>query len=449
MEQTSANCLLSKEAQLTINWLPPGTLIPYVNNPRKHPRAQIDLIAKSIKQFGWTNPILIGQDNQVLCGHGRLRAALQIGASLVPTIVLSNLTEADRRAYVIADNAIAEKSGFDKATLRGELLGLFEMGYDLELTGVDSLSIDNLLSFDEEDSCKDDDVELPFIGNKPVCRLGDLWEIGDQKLFVGDCRDPLAYDRLLSGDRTQLIVTDPPYGCAIENNVSGGGRVKHQNFVAGSGEVSLAEFGQTLIRPSFKEMARHCQSGAIAFVFTDWRAAPYMLEAANGVFDEVKQLIVWVKTNAGQGAFYRSAHELIYAFKISPGSHINNFGLGQNGRYRTNVWTYPGANVFRKGRMKDLADHPTVKNQKMIADAILDCSKPGGIIMDSYLGSGTTLCAAAKTGRRGRGIELDPKYAEVALGRVADETGQTPMLDGVPLHEVAAARKAEGHRDAA
>ena len=449
MEPTSANCLLSKEAQLTINWRSPASLIPYARNPRKHPRAQIDLIAKSIKQFGWTNPILIGPDDQILCGHGRLDAALQLGASLVPTIVLSNLTEEDRRAYVIADNAIAEKSGFDKATLRGELIGLFEMGYDLELTGVDSLTIDNLLSFDEEDSSKEDDVELPITAGSPVCRLGDLWEIGDQKLFVGDCRDPLAYDRLLNGDLIQMVITDPPYGCAIENNVSGGGRVKHLNFVVGSGETGLAEFGQTLIRPSFQAMARHCQAGAIAFVFSDWRAAPYMLEAASGVFDEVKQLIVWVKTNAGQGAFYRSAHELIYAFKVSPGTHINNFGLGQNGRYRTNVWTYPGANVFRKGRMQDLHDHPTIKNKKMIADAILDCSKPGGIIMDSYLGSGTTLCAAAKTGRRGRGIELDPKYAEVALRRVAEETGQTPMLDGLPMQEVVSARGQEGQRDAA
>ena len=448
MEQTSSNCRLSKEAQLNIKWRPPGSLIPYAKNSRKHPRSQIELIGKSIKRFGWTNPILIGPDQQVICGHARLEAALQIGEALVPTIMLDHLSEADRRAYLISDNAIAERSGFDKGILRSELRGLLEIGYDLELTGVDSLTIDTLLSFDEEDSTKEDDVELPLI-DAVVSRIGDLWVIGEHKLLVGDARDTAAYERLLDGDLAQMIITDPPYGCPIAGNVSGGGRVKHENFIAGAGEISLTEFGQTLIRPAFKAMARHCQSGALAFVFSDWRAAPYMLDAASGVFDEVKQLIVWAKTNAGQGAFYRSAHELIYAFKVSPGEHINNFGLGQNGRYRTNVWTYPGANVFRKGRMRDLQDHPTIKNKKMIADALLDCSKPGGVILDSFLGSGTALCAAARTGRRGRGIELDPKYADIALRRTAEETGETPTLDGLPLPDVASARKLEGGRNAA
>lgn len=448
MEVTSPDCLLSAQAQLRIDWRPPASLIPYAQNARKHPRSQIELIAKSIKRFGWTNPILIGPAQQVLCGHGRLEAALLIGEALVPTITLANLSEADRRAYIIADNAIAERSGFDKSILRDELSGLLEIGYELELTGVDSLTIDTLLSFDSDDESKEDDVVLPEIADEPVCRVGDLWEIGEHRLLVGDARDPASYERLLGDDRIQMIITDPPYGCAIENNVSGGGRVQHKNFVAGSGETSLTEFGQTLIRPAFKAMARHCQSGAIAFVFTDWRAAPFMLDAASGVFDETKQLIVWVKTNAGQGAFYRSAHELIYAFKVSPGEHINNFGLGERGRYRTNAWMYPGANVFRKGRMRDLQDHPTVKNRKMIADAIIDCSNPGGIIMDAFLGSGTTLCAAARTGRRGRGIELDPKYADVALRRVAEETAAVPMLDGVPLAEVTSARTQEGRRNA-
>ena len=449
MEHPASDCLLSKEAQLSIKWRPPESLVPYKSNSRRHPRSQIDLIAKSIKRFGWTNPILVGPNQEVLCGHGRLEAALTTGEALVPTITLSNLSETDRRAYIIADNAIAERSGFDRSTLRGELKGLFEIGYDLELTGVDSLTIDNLLSFDGDDSCKEDDVELPALTGVPVCRTGDLWQIGEHRLLVGDARDVSAYERLLDGELVQMIITDPPYGCAIENNVSGGGRIKHKNFIAGGGETSLTEFAQTLIRPSFKAIARYCQSGAIAFVFTDWRAAPHMLDAASGVFDEVKQLIVWAKTNAGQGAFYRSAHELIYVFKVSPGEHINNFGLGDKGRYRTNVWTYPGANVFRKGRMRDLSDHPTVKNRKMIADAILDCSKPGGIVLDAFLGSGTALCATERTGRRGRGIELDCKYADVALRRVAEESGQTPTLGGMPMPEVASARKQKAPSHAA
>jgi DNA modification methylase len=143
-----------------------------------------------------------------------------------------------------------------------------------------------------------------------------------------------------------------------------------------------------------------------------------ILDAASGVFHEWKQLIIWSKTNGGQGAFYRSAHEEILAFKVSEGEHINNFNLGEGGRYCTNVWTYAGANVFRAGRMQDLTDHPIVKPEKLMADALLDCSKRSGIVLDAFAGGGTTLCAAAATGRRGRGIELDPKYADVILRRI-------------------------------
>lgn len=254
-------------------------------------------------------------------------------------------------------------------------------------------------------------------------------------------RDPEALERLLAGERAQLIVTDPPYGCAIQNNVSGNGKVKHDNFIMGAGEVSLAEFGMTLLRPAFKAMAAHCAPGAIAFVFMDWRGAPYMLDAAQGVFQEVKNMIVWAK-NPGMGAFYRSAHELCYVFKVSPGTHISNIALGR--RNRSNVWRYPSANTFRAGRMEDLADHPTVKPKQMIADAILDCSRRGDIVLDSFAGSGTILAACEMTGRRGRAIELDPVYADVILRRTAEATGCEPLLDGVtPYHEVAKARLGE------
>ena len=445
--------ILSKAAQLRIEYRSPDSLRPYANNARKHPRAQIKQIADSIKAYGWVNPLIIDADGGILCGHGRLEAALSLGCTEVPTITLDQLSEADRRAYIIADNAIAEKSGWINSTLSSELSGLAEIGYELELTGLDEVRIEALLSLDDDDGTgKNDDVELPDVPRQPVSRLGDIWDIGRHRLIVGDARNPAIYEGLLGDERVQMIITDPPYGCRIEGNVSGGGKKVHSDFVAGAGEISLEEFGQTLIRPAFKAMAATCSPGAIAFVFTDWRAAPHMLDAASGVFDEVKQLVVWSKTNGGQGSFYRSAHELIHVFKVSPGSHINNFGLGKSkGRYRTNVWSYPGANVFRKGRMQDLNDHPTVKNKKMIADAILDCSRRGGIILDPFLGSGTLLCAAEKTGRLGRGVELDPKYADVAIRRTEQETGKIATLNGVPFSKVAdmRAEEREGNRDAA
>lgn len=428
---------LSRKALLNIEDRAIGELTPYAGNARKHPKSQIRKIAASLKQFGWTNPLIIDASNTVICGHGRLEAAKLIGETRVPVIPLEHLSEADRRAYIIADNRIAEEAEWSKATLCNELSGLAELGYELELTGFDTLQIDTLLSMDD-DTVDEDPVELPEEDLVPVSRLGDLWDIGVHRLLVGDARDSTAYARLLDGEKVQLIVTDPPYGCAIENNVSGSGKVKHANFVMGAGETSLEEFAATLLRPAFACMAAHAASGAIAYVFIDWRGAPYLYDAAKGVFHEAKNLIVWAKTNGGQGAFYRSAHELIYAFKVKPGRHINNFGL--SGRYRTNVWSYAGANTFRAGRMQDLTDHPTVKPKKMLADAILDCSKRGGVVLDPFLGAGSTLCAAQDTGRKGRGIELDPKYVDVALRRIARACECEPMLDGKTFDEVAAER---------
>lgn len=429
---------LSSAAQLKIEMRKTNALAAYPGNARKHPKSQIRKIAQSLRQFGWTNPIIVDGENTIICGHGRLEAAKQLGQNSVPVIPLEHLSDADRKAYIIADNRIAEEAEWSKATLKSELSGLAELGYELEMTGFDSLQIDTILSMDD-DPLEEDAVELPDDDVAPVSRVGDLWQIGEHRLVVGDARIAQTYDQLMQGELAELVVTDPPYGCVIENNVSGGGKVKHGNFVMGAGETSLAEFASGLLRPSFECMAKVSKSGAIAFVFIDWRGAPYLYEAAKGVFHEVKNLIVWAKTNGGQGAFYRSAHELIYAFKVNPGRHVNNFGLG--GRYRTNVWGYAGANTFRAGRMQDLADHPTVKPRKMIADAILDCSRRGGIVLDPFAGSGTTLCAAQDTGRKGYGIELDPVYADVILRRVSEACGCQARLDNKTFETVAAERR--------
>ena len=424
--------------KLAVDYRPLDELIPYANNARLHSRTQIRKLQRSLKQFGWTNPILVDDAGNIVCGHGRLEAARLNGESLVPVISLGDMSEADRRAYIIADNKLAEDASWSKGLLRSELSGLIELGYDVELTGFDTFEIDSLLSFDNDDAIEEERVELPDEGVAPLSRLGDIWHIGNHRFGVGDCRDVNFLERVLAGERIRLALTDPPYGCKIENNVSGNGQVKHADFLMGAGETSLPEFGVTLIRPAFKALAPYCLAGAIAFVFTDWRAAPYMLDAAQGVFHEVKNLIVWAKS-PGMGAFYRSAHELCYAFKVSPGQHVSNIALGR--RNRSNLWTYPSANTFRRGRMQDLADHPTGKSRKMFADAILDVTKPGDVVFDGFLGSGTTLVAAQMTGRRGYGIELDPRYADVILRRVSEATGCEPLLNGVtPLSEVRAQR---------
>ena len=431
------------DQNLKIEYRATASLSTYVNNARVHSRAQIKKIATSLRTFGWTNPLIIDQDGMVLCGHGRLEAAKLIGLDVVPVIMLDHLSEAERKAYIIADNSIAEQASWSKIMLRNELKGLAELGYELELTGFDTLRIDTLLSLDDDTAEPDEIVPLPDETRRPVTRLGDHWIVGDQQLICGDARDQGVYETLMAGELAQLIITDPPYNSAPERISK-----THGAFVGGSGELSDTEFSMGLLRPAMRCLKRWSKAGAIAFIFMDWRGGPRVLEAAEGIFHEQKNLIVWVKSNAGMGTFYRSQHELVHAFKVNPGQHINTFGLGgasvnsdAAGRHRSNVWTYAGANTFRKGRKADLEAHPTVKPRKLLADAILDCSTRGGIVLDCFAGSGSVLLAAQMTGRRGRVIELDPKYCDIILDRLAAETGIEPRLaDGTTLSEVTRAR---------
>lgn len=434
---------LPEDLALAIRYVATTSLTPHPRNARIHPRSQIAKLKAAIRKLGFRVPIIVDADNVILAGHGRHEAALELGMAEVPVIAFADMSEEDRRAFMLADNLLADKAGYDKEALRVEVQYLADVGYDVEVTGLDTIEIDRLLGAEVAgDSAEDDVVPLPVTG-PPVSRLGDLWLFGHQhRLLVGDARDGDHVERLMGGQRAELVFTDPPYGCVIENNVSGMGRVRHDNFVMGAGQESLPELSLTILRPAFRHIAAHCRPGAIAFVCTDWRAAPHMLDAARGVFDEVKNWIIWVKTNAGMGTFYRSQFEIVLAFRVLPGKTINNFGLGEGGRHRSNVWTYAGANTFRGGRMKDLFDHPTCKPKKLVADAILDCSRHGGIVLDVFAGSGTTLAAAARTGRRGFGIEIDPKYADVTLKRMIGETGITPMLEGAhPFDDVAAERR--------
>ena len=238
-----------------------------------------------------------------------------------------------------------------------------------------------------------------------------------------------------------MVITDPPYNVPIAGNVSGLGTVKHRDFAMASGEMSRAEFTYHFLRPSFELIRDFSVAGTIAYIFMDWRHARDVEVAAEGAFLEHKNTCVWVKSNAGMSAFYRSQHEFVLVFKVSAGKHRNNFGLGGKGRHRSNVWQYRGVNVFRKGREKELESHPTVKNLQMVSDAILDCSAPGDIIFDGFLGSGTSAIAAGVTGRIGYGCELDPIYCDVIVRRFAEELNLEARLEsGESFAEVAEAR---------
>ncbi len=424
---------------LKLAMLPTLSLIPYPGNARVHSRRQIQNTAHSIKTFGWTNPILIDAERKVIAGHCRLASAKLLGLKAVPTIPLDHLSDAEVRAYTIADNALAEQAGWSKRQLKAELEGLMKLGYDTELTMLGTLKIDSLLSIGDDDTkAPDDIVALP--SRKPaVSRVGDRWVVGRHVVVCGDARLRETYDLLLEGELAQIVFTDPPYGNKIKGNVSGLAQLVHDDFVMGSDGLSPEKFVAGLLRPTFRCLAANCVAGAIGYFCIDWRAQPRLVDAADGVFAKRMNMIVWAKSNAGMGSFYRSQHELIEVYLLNQGQHINNFGL--DGRYRTNVWSYAGANVFGPGRKQDLLDHPTVKPKNMVADALLDCSQHGAIVLDPFLGSATTLVAAEMTGRRGYGIELDPRYCDVSLRRLMEATGEVALLGGTkPFAEVGAER---------
>ena len=413
-------------APLEIQYRSPGELLPYERNARRHSRKQLAQIAASIQRFGFTNPVLIDDEGRILAGHGRVEAAKAIGLEKIPTVRLSQMSEADRRAYIIVDNKIALNAGWDQEILAGELQALIDLGFEVELTGFSLAEVDLTIVQAEQSSADGQDKpedDIPLLGGTAITRQGDHWRLGRHSLFCADARDQDAFQRLMGGDRAQLIFTDPPYNVPIDGHVCGLGEIRHREFAMAAGEMTSEQFTRFL-ETTLGHGAAHCSDGAIAYVCMDWRHIRELTEAGRTVFSELKNLCVWNKTNAGMGTFYRSKHELIFVYKIGDAPHVNNFGLGDTGRYRTNVWDYPGVNGWRADRMGDLAMHPTTKPVALVKDAIMDCSRRGAIVLDMFGGSGTTLIAAEKTGRIARLIEFDPLYCDSIIRRYEQLSGR-------------------------
>lgn len=303
------------------------------------------------------------------------------------------------------------------------------------LTGFTIAEVDGLIEglvVEEPSSPKDE--SLPPLGDGPtVTQPGDIWRLGPHRLMCGDSLSPETVATLMAGETAQMVFTDPPYNVPIDGHVSGLGKVQHREFAMASGEMSRAQF-TTFLETAFRNLADHSAEGSIHFICMDWRHMAEVQEAGAKAYDALKNLIVWDKGTGGMGTFYRSRHELVFAFKKGTTPHINSFELGQHGRYRTNVWSYKGMNSFGAGRNDEIQLHPTVKPVAMIADAIKDVSQRNGIVLDLFGGSGSTLIAAHKTGRRGFLCELDPLYCDRIIRRwqayakddaVLDATGQT------------------------
>ena len=434
-----------------IRLLSPQSLRAAKRNARTHSKKQIKQISNAILRFGWTYPIIADENLQIICGHGRWEAAKELGLKKVPVLVLHGLSEPEKRALAIADNKIATNAGWDRSLLAAELDELssllLEYNLDLDITGFEPAEIDALMA-DFGDAEKDPADEPGEIADQPVSRRGDRWQLGPHRLMCGDACDGSDWAKLMGRDRAAMIFADPPYNVRITAWLNHG-KIKHREFVRASGEMSPSEFGEFL-KSWMRLAAKFSEDGSIQFVCMDWRHLGEMHDAGQEVFGPLQNLVVWNKTNAGQGSFYRSQHELIFVYKNGDAPHLNNIELGRHGRNRSNVWTYAGVNTFRKGRLDDLSIHPTVKPVALIADAIKDCSRRGDIILDPFMGSGTTLLAAERLGRRAYGMEIDPLYVDAAIRRWQEFTKRDAILmeTGQTFSEVAAHRSSAKSRRA-
>ncbi len=405
-------------------------LKPLGRRTRKHPPAQIRKLSESLEQFGFVLPIVTDTENRVVGGWGLVLAARKIGLSEVPAVILDDLDEAKLRLLRLALNRLGEESSWDLDELKLEFTDVLEITSDMDLriSGFEMGEIDVALSVSGQD---EEDV-LPAVNESepPITKPGDVWALGDHRLLCGDALVAKSYALLLGAERAQMVFTDPPWNIPIAGNVSGLGEVKHDDFAMACGEMTETQF-EAFLGASLGHAAAHSDEGSIHFVCMHWSKMGEILAAASDVYAELKSLCVWNKTNAGMGSLYRSKHELVFVFKKGTAPHINNVELGRFGRNRTNVWDYPGQNIFNGTAKSKLSLHPTAKPVALVADAMRDCSHRGGVILDPFGGVGSTLIAAERTGRRARLIELDPRYVDATVKRWETLTGvRAVKVDG-------------------
>ena len=394
-------------------------LKPNARNARTHSKKQIRQIADSITAFGFVAPIVIDEGNNIIAGGGRYAAAVLLCLQEVPVIRVEGLSKAKRRALALADNKIAQNAGWDRELLARELPELAELliveNLDISITGFAPVEIDQIADFEDDPSDPADTVDPEWTNDAALSRRGDLWELGQHRLLCGDARhaDDLAH--LLGRERAAMAFFDPAYNVRVRDIV-GPGQIKHSEFAMASGELSRTSFVEFL-QQSLAAAAAVSRDGAIHFVCMDWKHLGELLEAGGAAYEAMINLVVWAKTNAGQGLFYRSAHELIGVFRVGTAAHLNNVELGRHGRSRSNVWNYASVNTFRVGRLDDLKCHPTVKPVALVADAIKDCTGRGAIVLDTFCGSGTTILAAERVGRRAYTLEIEPRFVDLAIRR--------------------------------
>lgn len=418
---------------LTIEQIAVSEIHPHSQNPRKHSKKQISQIADSIKAFGFKVPVLVDNDNRLICGHGRVEACKRLGWEEVPAIRATDLDEAKIRAYMIADNRLTENSEWDDILL-GEnfrLLAELKLDFDIETIGFEYGDIEQLINLDEEEVPNQETEETVSSPEEvpQVAKEGDLWELGQHRIYCGNSAQKESYDTLFSktSQKASIVFTDPPYNLSARD-ISQTCADHHGDFAMGSGEMTAHEF-TSFLEQIFEQLRDWSLDGSIHYICMDWRHTSELLKAGDKVYDELKNICVWVKSTGGMGTFYRSQHELVFVYKNGTAKHQNHFKLGQHGRYRSNVWNYPSVMHLDskdgdKSGKEALKLHPTIKPVTMIEDALKDCSRRKEIVLDVFLGSGSTLIAAEKTKRVCYGIEISPRYVDVAIQRWQEWTGK-------------------------
>jgi DNA modification methylase len=387
-------------------------LIPYAKNSRTHDDAQVAQIAASIKEFGWTNPILVDGDKGVIAGHGRLLAARKLGMSKVPTIELKDMTEAQKKAYVIADNKLALNAGWDTNFLSLELQELKDQDFDLTLLGFDDKELDALLAPETTEGLTDED-SVPDTPIEPKTKLGDIYILGNHRLMCGDSTSIDDAEKLMDGLLADLVFTDPPY------NVDYSGRGANNLGTIKNDNMSDNDFEQ-FCRDIFTTYNAIMKPLACIYVCHPDSASAPKIAFEKTFAEQFKKssTIIWMKQSAGMGwQDYRAQHEpILYGWKEGKGSHFN-----AGNRTKTSIWK-----IGRDAQSSYV--HPTQKPVCLPEEAILNSSKGSDCVVDLFGGSGSTLMACEKTGRVNRSMELDPKYCDVIVKRWEDFTGKKAVL---------------------
>jgi DNA modification methylase len=391
---------------------------------RKLEPGHVREVANAINTLGFCAPVLVGKGNLVLDGAVRVEAARQLGLGRIPCVRIEHLSENEQRVLGLAVNRLAEKGEWDLDELRIEFEELILSDAPIEVAGFTFDEIDQILLGDAAEAVEQGPL-APEADAVAVARLGDVFALGPHRIVCGSATEPETLRRLMKGDElARLVITDEPYNVPIVGHVTGG---RHREFAMASGEMTNAEFLSFNEAWTGSVLPWLCDGGVFG-TFIDWRGYPTVNVASIKLGLKPLNLIVWTKTNAGMGSLYRSQHELLPLFKKGSAPHVNNVELGKRGRWRSNVWTYPGASSLGSDARRGLQDHPTVKPTAMLEDALLDLTNRGDIVIDPFLGSGSTLIAAEKVGRVCRGIELDPLYVDVIVRRYEAAARQAAVL---------------------